>query len=74
MKKYKHITIEQKNGETWENKPVYEIWNNKSGGILAKLFYYSSWKRYIFRQEIDDAIFDINCLKDIVDFLENEIK
>jgi hypothetical protein len=74
MKKYKHITIiEQK--DTYVDRTVYDIVNNKSGAGLAVLYYYEPWKKYVFTQydSPDQIIFDNSCLRDIIDFLENEI-
>jgi len=73
MKQYKHITILETE-EAYDNKPVYDILNNKSGDSLGLIFYYKQWKKYVFTQTRteDEIIFDNSCLRDIVDFLENE--
>jgi len=71
--KYKHIYIKQVDNELFNGKPVYRIFNNKSTIQLAILSYYKPWKKYVFSSQ-DDSVFDNNCLKDIVDFLENQIK
>lgn len=72
MKKYKFITIKQMNDEVFAEKPVYRVFNNKSNEQIAILSYFKSWKKYVFSSK--DAIFDLACLKDITDFMENEIK
>ncbi len=69
---YKYITI--KNNGEFNNKPRYEIVNNKSQKILGILFYYKEWKQYVFTQFEDSIVFNNSCLKDIVNFIENECK
>lgn len=71
MKKYKHITILETK-EPYENKPVFDILNNKCGFSLGILYYYKPWKKYAFTQSGDGVVFDNGCLRDIVDFLETE--
>jgi len=48
MKKYKYITIEQRNNEAFEEHSVYRIYNNKTGNQLGILSYYKPWKEYVF--------------------------
>jgi hypothetical protein len=72
MKKYKYITIEQRNSEMFEKHPVYRIFNNKSGRQLAILSYYKPWKQYVF-SSMEECVFNNTCLRDVLDFLENEI-
>jgi hypothetical protein len=73
MKKYKYIHIKQVDDEVFNNKPVYRIFNNKSGDQLGILSYYKPWKSYIFTTK-ETCLFDLSCLKDITNFMENEIK
>ncbi len=83
MKKYKFITIEQEDNEAHEGRPVYYICNNKDLrraseerlprplpiGLLA---WYKPWKQYAFSSH-ERAVFNKSCLRDIIDFIENEI-
>ena len=73
MKKYKFINIKQIDNEMFENHQVYRVFNNKSGDQLAILSYYKPWKQYVFSSK-DGCIFNTSCLKDVLDFIENEIK
>lgn len=73
MKKYKFITIEQWDGELFEKRAVYRIYNNKSGDQLGLLSYYKSWKCYVFSSK-EDCVFNDKCLRDVLDFMDNEIK
>ena len=44
MKKYKYITIQQDGAETFNGKPVYRIYNNRSKDQLGILSWYKPWK------------------------------
>lgn len=71
MKKYKFITI--KGAGEFNNKPLYQIVNNKSNSVLGSLYYYKRWKQYVFTQYDDSVIFNKDCLLNIVDFIENHV-
>lgn len=73
MKKYKFITIRQENNEVWAGRVVYRVFNNKSNEQLAILSYYKPWKQYVFSSQ-NGCVFNNSCLRDVLDFLENEIK
>lgn len=51
-------------------KRVWNCINNKSGETLAKIFYYTPWRQYCFAQYIQNAVFNKDCLNDIVNFIE----
>lgn len=70
MKKYKYITIEQKEGEMFEKHPVYRIFNNRNKGQIGILSFYKPWKQYVFSSKTD-CVFNNACLKDVLDFMEN---
>lgn len=70
-KKYKFITIKphsEANGKT-----AYQIVNNKNKGVLGVLYYHKPWNQYVFSQYEEEIIFNNECLKDIVDFMEVEL-
>ncbi|NJO64025.1 MAG: hypothetical protein HC836_39365 [Richelia sp. RM2_1_2] len=73
MKKYKFITIKQIGDEIFAEKPVYRIFNNKSDEQIGVLSYFKSWKKYVFSSK-ERCIFDLACMKDITEFMENEIQ
>ncbi len=84
MKKYKFITIRQRtkcdgiqrehphSGETFEGKPVYGIFNNRTHGQLGILSWYKPWKQYVFSGQ-PECVFNLSCLEDVIDFIKNEI-
>jgi hypothetical protein len=69
-KKYKFITIKQVNGELFEGKPVYRIFNNKLGEQIGIISYYRPWKQYVF-SAMAQCVFNNSCLHDVLDFMEN---
>ena len=70
-KKYKYITIKQDDGYgLYHGKPVYEIINNKTGNIMGNISYYKYWKQFVFSAVNIHVIFNNECLKDIIDFME----
>jgi hypothetical protein len=73
MKDYNHIAIVE-HQITYNNKPVYDVINNKTLYQLGILYHYGLWGRYVFAQYNNhDIIFDSQDLKDIADFIDNEI-
>lgn len=71
MKKYKYITIRQDNGEIFAKHPVYRIYNNRSGGQIGIISYYTIWKEYVFSSQ-EGCVFNNTCLRDVLDFIEKE--
>ena len=72
MKKYKYIIIQQDGAETFNGKPVYRIYNNRSKDQLGILSWYKPWKEYVFSSK-EECVFNNSCLKDVLDFIENVI-
>lgn len=73
MKKYKFIEIFQDNmAETFNGKPVYRIYNNRSKEQLGILSWYKPWKQYVFSSR-PECVFNNLCLRNVLDFMENEI-
>ncbi len=73
MKEYKFITIRQDGGERFEGKPVYRIFNNKSGVQLGIISWYRSWRQWVFSSN-ENCAFNNSCLRDVLDFMENHAK
>jgi hypothetical protein len=67
-KKYKYITIKQVDGELFDKKPVYRIFNNRTKSQLGILSYYKPWKEYVFSSK-EDCVFNNTCLLDVLDFM-----
>jgi len=72
-KKYKFITIEQVDSEVFDSKPVYRIFNNRNRAQIGIISYYRLWKEYVFSAK-ENCVFNNTCLRDVVDFIENQIK
>jgi hypothetical protein len=72
-KKYKYIHIQQVKDELFEGKPVYRIFNNKTAAQIGILSFYKPWKEYVFQSKAG-CVYNNGCLRDVLDFMENEIK
>lgn len=48
------------------------IINNKSNDMLGEIYYYPPWRQYVVGF-FEGCIFNNTCLRDIIDFMENEI-
>jgi hypothetical protein len=72
-KVYKHITIYNDETQTHNDKSFYVVINTKNEDILGYIYYEPKWNQYVFQAE-PEIIFSVSCLKDIIDFIENEIK
>ena len=70
--KYKFISIQQKTNEEFEGHPVYRIYS-KTKAQIGILSWYNPWKRYVF-SSMPECVFDAQCLRDVLDFIENKIK
>lgn len=74
MKKiYKHITIHDEDEVEHNGKPAFGVFNTKHGELIGVIEYFNDWKQYIF-SGIEESVFSVSCLQDIIDFIENEIK
>lgn len=73
MKKYEFIKICPIVSELKHGKTIYEILNNETGNYLGRLTYYPPYKKCVF-EGTEGKIFANTCLRDVIDFLENEIK
>lgn len=68
MKKYKFITIEKS-----LTVHDYMIYNNESKEWIGSIVYYDPWKRHIFITKSSAVIWSADCLRDVIDFIENKI-
>lgn len=71
--KYRFITIRQRShlnetGETYNDHPVYGIYNNRSKAQIGLLSFYRPWKQYVFSSQ-PECVFNAACLRDVLDFL-----
>ncbi len=72
--KYKFITIDVVVDETQYDKPIHAIVNNKISDVIGYITYYPPWKQFVFNQAHEGVVFNNECLKNIVDYMENHIK
>ncbi len=70
MKNYKFIKIGQVDDEVFNKRPVYTIFNKKSGEEIGHLTWYAAWRQYVF-SSWEGIVFNNGCLKDILDFMDN---
>ncbi len=70
-KKYHFLSIRR--AETFAGRPVYRIYNIRTGDQLGILSWYVPWKKYVFSSQ-PQCVFDDGCLRDVLDFLETEAK
>ena len=64
---YKYISF--KLIATKPKTTVWQCYNNKSGNRLGVIKWYPGWRQYIF-EVTARAIYSIDCLKDIEDFIK----
>lgn len=65
---YKHIFFEEAEGLI-RGKKWFHCKNNKTKALLGNVFYYSRWRKYVFCSE-ESSVYDVNCLKDVISFME----
>jgi hypothetical protein len=64
---YKYIRMEE--GEKlYRRKPVYDIFNKETGGILGDIRWDTPLKRYVFRS-YNNIIWAEHCLNDVIVYL-----
>lgn len=66
--KYKHINFKPATGAS-APKGSWWMSNNKSTEVLGMVLYYRRWRCHVVKFE-ENAVFDRNCCRDIVHFLE----
>ena len=69
--KYKHIYFEKYGlgSAPHPQRMIYLCRNNRTNSILGGVEYYPSWRKYVFEGK-ENAVFDISCLTDIIDFMK----
>lgn len=76
MKRYKYITIENiiitDKSEIFDKHYIYRIFTIKNKTQIGIIYWYKGWNQYVFSSR-PDCIYNNTCLKDIIDFIENEI-
>lgn len=72
-KKYKRLHIEQQNEELFQGRPLYRIYNSKLQKQIGFISYDSKWGEYFFSSK-EDCAFTKDFLRDVLDFMEKEIK
>jgi len=69
--KYKHIyfTSEQ---DIVDDTAIWYCRNRRTDDILGKCLYFPKWKRWVFEAD-PGCVFDHNCLRDVIDFLQKQL-
>ena len=49
----------------------FEIYNKNSNELLGKVYWYAHWRKYIFSPSPKELIFDVTCMFDIINFIDN---
>ena len=52
-----------------KDKPAWAIVNTKSQREIACIGYYPAWRRYVMFTDAP-AVFDVGCMKTIINFIE----
>ena len=73
MKKFKYITIREYPEIKKYPNIRFEIVSNKNGVRLGYILWETRWKQYVFSQSQGAVIWSVDCLQDIIKFIE-EIK
>ncbi len=68
--KYKFIYFEKIAITEDLQKPSWLCRNNKTNDILGTIFWYQTWKQYVFEPESQFVVFSKSCFRDIIDFME----
>lgn len=70
--KFRFINIRPR-GDDFEGKPVYGVYNNRSGEQIAILSFYRPWKQYVFSSH-DGCVFNDSCLQDVLTFMAEQLQ
>ena len=58
-----------------EKKPktqVYDIFSSHDETLLGRIYWYPSWRQYVFQPIIDiETIWSDDCLEELYDFIHN---
>ena len=49
--------------------PIYEIKNKNTLESLGIIYFYPAWRKYVFESN-PEIIYDVNCLNDIIEFIQ----
>lgn len=71
--RYKYIQVRIEDKEEFAGKPVYRIFNNKTGDQLGIISWYTQWRQWVFSSQPNCA-FNNSCLRDVLDFMETKTK
>ena len=60
------LDVEQ---ERWAGKPIYFVFNIKSGEAIGRILWYATWRRFIFQSALE-TVWSSDCLANIIDALD----
>ena len=55
--------------DTWEGKPIWYIFNNRTSEALGRILWYKPWKRWIAQFD-ESSIWSTDCLVCVSDALD----
>lgn len=67
--KFKSISFKHLDNESYEGFPLYRIIHNKTRNQLGTVFYYKSYKQYVFSAR-EECVFAVSCLSNTLEFLK----
>lgn len=60
-------------GDTKSKKTkIWSVISNPNGHVIGKVFWYSPWRKYVFKSYYDSIILDDLCLNVLRNFLAEE--
>jgi hypothetical protein len=62
--KYKFIHVKIDDEEEHAGRPIYYVHNNRSGDMLAMIFWYVPWRKWAARF-VPDTVWTPDCLADV---------
>lgn len=54
----------------YRHTKLYNVNNKKTGETLGQIYYESKWYKWVFFSIESEFIYDVECLKDIIKFME----
>jgi hypothetical protein len=71
--KYRYIHFEKSGGGLDNSgKPGWWCRNNNSDDTLGTIVWFPAWRQHVF-SPCKDTIYSVDCMLDIIDFINNQI-
>lgn len=66
------MVIAHEEDDHFNSKPVFRIRTKNKGEQIGKIFFLKSWLKWVF-VGTEQCAFDVDQVKEVVDFMENEM-